>query len=120
MPTVLVKSWGVNATLFDGDVAAGVVPTLFSADPEASRSAINKDVYKAHYDINRLNKAFFMAENVTGREAINIIKKARDAVVNYAYRRQKLMPGNTSIDRTNPEGQPQQKRARTEDTETGK
>ena len=33
---MLLQSWMADSTLFDGDIMAGPVPSLFSEDPEAS------------------------------------------------------------------------------------
>jgi len=74
---VLLKSWPLEATLFDGDLLAGLVPTLFSKDVEASLAAIQGDPLKAHWDLNKISKTLFMPESVSIQEAVNIIKKPR-------------------------------------------
>ena len=77
VPTIHLETWPVNATLFEGDIAGGPVPTLFSSDVEAASDAISKEVAKAHWDVNKLAKVFIAAESVTLKEALGIIKKPR-------------------------------------------
>jgi hypothetical protein len=40
VPTVELAVWGLEATLFDGEIAAGPVPVLFSEEPEATLVAV--------------------------------------------------------------------------------
>jgi len=54
-----------------------MIPTLFAEDPEAARTAISADPVKAHYDINRINRAFIMPEHLLMREALQLLKKNR-------------------------------------------
>jgi len=63
--------------MFDGDEAAGLIPTLFAEDIEAARTAINSDVIKAHYDVNKLNRVLIMPEHLLMREALQLLKKNR-------------------------------------------
>ena len=77
MPTICIKQWALNATMFDGDEAAGLVPTLFAVNTEAAEDAINKDPQKAHWDTAKINKIFFIAESVNLREAMTLLKKPR-------------------------------------------
>lgn len=76
-PTIRLRDWSLRAALFDGDVAAGLVPTLFAANIQAAEAAIKKDPVKAHYDINRINRALIMPEHVQYREALQLLKKHR-------------------------------------------
>ncbi len=76
-PTIKLRSWPVNAALFDGEVAAGLVPTLFAPDPEAASAAISANRLKAHYDVNKLNKVLFMPEHLQLKEALHLLKKHR-------------------------------------------
>ena len=43
-----------DSALFDGEVAAGPCPTLFSPDPDAAMDALRMNAAKAHYDIQRM------------------------------------------------------------------
>jgi len=63
--------------MFDGDEAAGLIPTLFAEDIEAARTAINSDVIKEHYDVNKLNRVLIMPEHLLMREALQLLKKNR-------------------------------------------
>ncbi len=40
VPTICLAQWPMEATLWDGDVIAGPVPTLFTEEVEAGRKAI--------------------------------------------------------------------------------
>ena len=68
LPTVLIKSWPLEADLSDGDQLAGPVPSLYSHDPDASLAGITSDPLKSHWDLQKISKSFFMAETVTVAE----------------------------------------------------
>ena len=61
MPTIHINTWPLSATLFDGEVAGGVVPVLFATDEAAALDSISSDLAKAHWDVNKLNKVFFIS-----------------------------------------------------------
>lgn len=77
LPTVRIKSWSIEASLFDGDLLGGPVPTLFGNDEEGAINGIKGDVLKCHWDLVRIHKAFFMPENLGTEEAIAVCKKPR-------------------------------------------
>jgi hypothetical protein len=77
VPTIELATWDVDAKLFDGGVAAGPVPTLFSEDAEATKEALKGNPQKAHQDLQRVMKSFFMPETVALEEALQLIKKPR-------------------------------------------
>jgi len=77
VPVIKIKGWPLNCSLFDGEIAAGLVPTLFAADPTAAETALKADPTKAHYDINKLNKVLLMPETILTREALALLKKNR-------------------------------------------
>ena len=77
LPTVRLGSWGLDAALFDRELAAGPCPTLFSPDPDAAPEALRADGVKAHYDIQRMLRALFSHEIVNLRDAVAIVKKPR-------------------------------------------
>ena len=58
VPAILLDSRSLAANLFEGDVLAGLVPTLFADDPNAAERAITTDAAKAHWDINKINKVY--------------------------------------------------------------
>jgi hypothetical protein len=47
--------WYLHAHMFDGDTAAGPVPILFAANPEAAAAAIEAEPAKAHFDLSKVN-----------------------------------------------------------------
>ena len=46
VPRVLIKSWPLNADMFDGDVMAGPVPTLFAVDEDEAIDAMMENPEK--------------------------------------------------------------------------
>jgi hypothetical protein len=77
VPTIKLASWEVAARLFNGDAAAGPVPALFSEDINASLSALMENPQRAHQDMQRAMKSFFMPETVELEEALLLVKKPR-------------------------------------------
>jgi hypothetical protein len=77
VPVILLSSWELQAKLFDGEVAAGPVPALFSEDAAASTEALRSNPKKAHQDLQRAAKIFMMPELVELTEATALIKKPR-------------------------------------------
>ena len=77
MPTIHINTWPLSATLFDGEVAGGVVPVLFATDEAAALDSISSDLAKAHWYVNKLNKVLFISESINLKEALALIKKPR-------------------------------------------
>jgi hypothetical protein len=77
VPTIELVSWDLEATLFDGDVAAGPVPVLFSEEPESTAAAVAANVAKAHYDVQKIARCFAMPETVRLEDALSLVKKPR-------------------------------------------
>jgi hypothetical protein len=77
VPVICLALWPLEAALFDGEAAAGPIPTVFSEDPEATRLALEAGAVKAHHDLQRAAKAFFMPEMVSLDEAHGLVKKPR-------------------------------------------
>jgi hypothetical protein len=77
VPTVELNTWSLGATLFEGEIAAGPVPVLFSEDPEASQAALESGTLKAHGDLQKIARTFFMPETVQLEEALNLVKRPR-------------------------------------------
>ena len=77
IPTIKIKSWPADSTLFDGDLMAGPYPTLFSSNMDASLTGIKGDPRKAHWDIMKISRLIFMPENIDFDEAVQIVKKPR-------------------------------------------
>ena len=74
---MVLSSWALDANLFEGDLTAGPVPTIFSEEVEAAREAINSGREKAHADIQRMARMFLMVESILQEEAAGIVKKPR-------------------------------------------
>ena len=77
MPAVKLSSWILSTSLFDGEHAAGPVPTLFTTDVEATKQAIAEDPSKIHWDCQRVAKIFFSMECVLVKDSAAILKKPR-------------------------------------------
>jgi hypothetical protein len=77
VPAICLGQWSLNAELFDGDEQAGPVPTLFAEDSEGAMEGLMGNVTRAHADIQKLSRVFFMPEVVDLDEAIAIVKKPR-------------------------------------------
>ena len=85
LPVIIIKYWPLEATLFDGEQLAGPVPSLYSEDPDAAQAAIKREPLKAHWDLNKIAKSFFMVESVTTTEALAVIKKPRYIKLYFIY-----------------------------------
>jgi hypothetical protein len=72
-----LSSWPLQANLFDGEIAAGPVPIFFAEDPEEAKESMMSDLPKAHYDIMRINKNFFVAESGNMKDVQALLKKPR-------------------------------------------
>jgi hypothetical protein len=77
VPTICLAKWPLEATMWDGDEIAGPVPTLFTEDVESATAAITKDVARAHQDLARISRVFFIPEHVNMAKAALLVKKPR-------------------------------------------
>jgi len=77
VPTMLLGSWQLDATMYDGEVMAGPVCTLCAEDNDVARNALKANLVKAHSDLQKIARAFFMPEYVDEDEAVRIAKKPR-------------------------------------------
>ncbi len=59
-----MASWPLSCSTFDGDVSASPVPTLFAENVDEALDAITADPVKAHYDVTKINRMFFMPEHM--------------------------------------------------------
>jgi hypothetical protein len=53
------------------------VPTLFAEDIEGARSGLDRNTARAHANIQKLNRTFFMPELVDLKDAISLVKKPK-------------------------------------------
>ena len=74
---MVLHSWEATATLFDGDMMAGPVPTLFSEDMDGALEGLKGDPYKGHWDLMRMARLLFMPEVVGYADAKGVVKKPR-------------------------------------------
>ena len=77
VPTHLLKSWEMRGDMFDGEILAGLVPTLFSDDPDRTAEAVCANPAKTHWDIQRINCHFLQPEYLTVKAAYSVVKKPR-------------------------------------------
>ncbi len=54
VPATLLKSWDIEADIFDGEILAWPVPTLFSTNPSATLDAILKAPEKVKINIKKI------------------------------------------------------------------
>ena len=73
----MVDFRSLAANLFEGELMAGLVPTLFADNPTVAEQAITSDIAKAHWDINKINKVFMVPENICLKDAVSLLKKLR-------------------------------------------
>ena len=83
--SVLVKTWDMDSTLFDGELLAGPVPTLFSENVEASNTSVLADPLKLHWDMMKICKCFIMYESMSVVEAQAYIKKPRYEIMHNSH-----------------------------------
>jgi hypothetical protein len=74
---VELSSWSLEASLFDGDLAAGLVPVLFTEDLDSTSAALASNVAKAHYDIQKIARCFYMPEILRLEDALAVVRKPR-------------------------------------------
>jgi hypothetical protein len=77
VPVIWLATWDVGAKMFDGEIAAGPVPTIFSEDILATQEALASNYQRAHQDLQRAMKAFYMPELIGLDEALALVKKPR-------------------------------------------
>lgn len=82
LPVHLVKSWPIDCCMFDDDLLSGPVPSIFSEKTEDTQAALEADPLKAHADILRIHKAFFMPELISMTEMASLFKKPRYLTIN--------------------------------------
>ena len=77
IPVMMLKSWPAESVLFDGDIMAGPVPSLFSENPESSPAGIMAEPRKAHWDLMKICRLLIMPEIMSLEDALAFIKKPR-------------------------------------------
>ena len=74
---MLVKSWNLDANLFDGELMAGPIPTFFSEDGASTLANMKQDPLKLHWDLMKVARCFFCPETMTLDGAVSYIKKPK-------------------------------------------
>ena len=77
VPCLQLAAWPLECTIFEGEVVAGPVPTLFGESPDMSRAALTANPEKAFSDSQRILRCFLMPELLDPSEADSFIKKPR-------------------------------------------
>ncbi len=77
LPIVKLKTWPLAADLFDCDIMKGPVPTLFADTPDEAEAAITAAPIRAHSDLQRMMRCFFMAESLEPAAALKMLKSPR-------------------------------------------
>jgi hypothetical protein len=99
--------------MWDGDILAGPVPTLFAEDADLSSEALAGDPAKAHGDLAKLYRAFFMPEHLQLTDAVELLRKPRGGAALFSFRR-----GKYSVPEAPTSPAPKRRRP-DEDEETG-
>ena len=68
---MLLNSWPAEAALFDGDIMAGPVPSLYGEDPDASLAGITAEPRKAHWDLMKICRLHARDPGPRGRAVIH-------------------------------------------------
>ena len=74
---MLLNSWPAEAALFDGDIMAGPVPSLYGEDPDAPLAGITAEPRKAHWDLLKICCLLFMPEILGLEDVLSFIKNPR-------------------------------------------
>ena len=77
LPIVKLGSWPLNAEMFDSDVMKGPIPTLFAEDPAQALEAIQSGIVRAHADMQKIMRCFFIPESVDPMAALKLFKNPR-------------------------------------------
>jgi hypothetical protein len=77
VPTVSIAAWPLEVAMFDGDLIAGPVVTLYAEEVEEARRNITANPQRAHADLQRVMRAFFMPETLLPEDAAALVKKPR-------------------------------------------
>jgi len=75
VPAVLLEEWDLQATMWEGDTTAGLVPTLFADNIQ--EAAFLENTARSHADLQKLARSLFMPEVIDLEEAKALIKKPR-------------------------------------------
>lgn len=77
VPTVLLETWPLAATMWDGEELGGPVPTMFAVDGTAALANMLKAPGRLHGDLMKFGRLFGVVEHVEMAKAVQIIKKPR-------------------------------------------
>ena len=77
IPVVELASYEVHYKSFNGSLAAGIIPTLSSLDPEESLVRIEDDQARFHKELQKFSGRFVRHELLSLKEAQIIVKKPR-------------------------------------------
>ena len=82
--------WSMESEYLDDDVLSGVLPTLYSDEPETSEQALLADQIRAKKDLESLNRVFFVPETVTLDMALKVVKKPRIGDADFSFKARNL------------------------------
>jgi hypothetical protein len=75
---VTLAAFPVLCGLFDGDIGAGPVPTLFSTDPEGTVERMRSNPRAAHQICQALATRLLTLEQLSGTEALELVLNPRE------------------------------------------
>jgi hypothetical protein len=77
--TIRVASWPISCEMISSGETTGPKPTLFSPEPEATRSSIADSGSQMEADLSRIYRALLTFESVNMAEARQLIYTPREA-----------------------------------------
>ena len=83
---MLAAEWDAQAELFEPVLFSGIVPVLFAENPAIAEVAFLADRPTARRDLDRMMRALFHPELITGHEAIEVCRRPRIGEAVYAYK----------------------------------
>ena len=90
VPVIVLADWDLDAEMLDEEHMSGVMPVLFSDNPQASIAAIRANPVQAKEDVEALNKQYFIPEQVDLEEALKIVKKPRSGDGEFVFKSRNL------------------------------
>jgi hypothetical protein len=77
VPTILLDTWPLEANMWDGDVLAGPVPTVFAEVVEEAAANMEKNIARTHSDFSRFGRLLGVVEHVEMDKALALLRKPR-------------------------------------------
>jgi hypothetical protein len=90
VPTISLGEWPLTADYFEEEFLSGVSPVLFAEDLDEAKRCILSRPETAWKDLERIQRMFFMPENIKLEAAFKVIKKPRLGEADYVFKNKNL------------------------------